>query len=178
MRQVILVRHTETELIASGNNGAKRNDSPLSEFGKKQAEEIKEFIKSKKYNFQVVFTSLFQRALDTGKIISIINNSQVVPTSSFNEYFVRDDHSGVESTEAGAARTMAKIYSLSDVFNEIVLVGHASINKTILQSFTNMEFSQTENYFNKLGEVHILRYDWKKGDQNWKILDSFIPKQD
>lgn len=177
MKQIILVRHVETELIAGGNKGDERNDSPVSEFGRKQAEEVRDYLKSKNYNFEMVFTSLLQRAHEMGKVVNEIKNVPLFPTAAFNEYFQRDDGSGVETTEAGAARTMTKIYSMHDIFEEIVIVGHASINKTIVQCLMNMEFEETKKYFNKLGEVNVLRYDWKQGDKGWSIIDSFTPKQ-
>lgn len=176
MKQIILARHPETELIASGSGGNKRNDSPISEFGKKQAEEVKKFIKSKNLNYEAVSTSLFQRALDMGNIVND-KDKPFFSTYAFNEYFQRDDGSGVESTDAGAARTMTKIYSMYDLYEEIVIVAHASINKTILQNILNMEFDECKNYFNLLGETHVLRLDWKAGDKTWTIHESFTPKQ-
>lgn len=176
MKQIILARHPETELIASGSGGQRRNDSLMSEFGRKQAEEVRDFIKSKNLNYQAVFTSLFHRAYEMGKIVNE-KNVPFYPTDSFNEYFQRDDGKGVETTDMGAARTMTKIYSMFDIFDEIVIVAHASINKTILQNIVNNSFDECKEYYNLLGETHVLRLDWEIGDKTWSIVDSFTPTQ-
>lgn len=177
MKQIILSRHTETILIASNERGHRRNDSSLTDFGNKQAEEMKRFLESKGYSYEIAFSSLYQRSSGTADIISKGNNTKVVPTMSFAEYFLRDDDSDIETLDMAISRTMTKIYSMFELYDSILLVGHSSINKSILQNILNIDFEKSLTYFNKLGETHILRYDWSKGDTKWSIVDSFTPTQ-
>jgi len=176
MKQIILCRHPETDLIASGSGGQRRNDALVSDFGRKQAEEVRDFIKGKNLNYQAVFTSLFHRAYEMGRTLND-KDMPFYPSHAFNEYFQRDDGSGVESTDTGAARTMTKIYSVFDIYDEIIIVAHASINKTILQNMLNNSFDECKKYYNLLGETHVLRLDWEIGDKTWSIIDSFTPTQ-
>jgi broad specificity phosphatase PhoE len=177
MRQIILCRHTETELIASGSKSHRRNDSSLTKYGVEQAEEIKKFIDDNGYKFEVVFTSLYQRAKTTAEVLSTETGKKIVMSGAFAEYFMRDDDKGVESIDMAVARTMTKIYSIFDQYEDILLVGHSSINKSIIQNILNLPFDESLELYNKLGETHVLRYDWKQGDNNWRVVDSFIPKQ-
>jgi broad specificity phosphatase PhoE len=174
MEQLILVRHCQTDLLASGDPGLHRNDSPLSKLGLKQAAQIANFLD--KYEYDVVFSSLFIRAIKTAEIINTKKKTHL-RSISLGEYFIGDDGEGRETTGAGITRTMAFIYPMFDTYGSVILVGHNSINSTILRSFLNMEFGEAENYFQTVGEVVVVRRDWKKGDKAWHIIDKFSPEQ-
>jgi len=169
MKKIILVRHTETILL--------KGDSPLSPWGVKQAQSIAKFLEEKNHNYEIAITSLYKRAQETAILINKTKNKNIIPSSAFNEYLVQDDGTEVETTTMGVARAMTKIYSLFDIWENVLLVAHGSINRTILRSLLNLEYEKAEEYFRKFGETHVLRYDWKKGDNCWRIIDSFIPKQ-
>ena len=89
----------------------------------------------------------------------------------------KDDGKGRETTAMGMARTMFFIYPMFDRYSSIVIVGHNSINSTILRSFLNMEFEEAESYFQSPGEALVLRRDWKQGDKVWHIEEKFTPNQ-
>lgn len=55
MNHIILARHTHN--IISGDEGTKPSDGDITELGKKQSLEMKEFLKS--YELDCIFTSLF-----------------------------------------------------------------------------------------------------------------------
>ena len=174
MKTIILTRHTNNK--ASEDAAVdKQNDFQLTDRGLAQAEELNKYLK--KYKFEAIFTSLFLRAIQTAEIINKGKNVPLYKTNAFNEYFLREDGSGVEGTDVGITRTMAKLYSIYDIFDSILIVAHSSINKTILHALMNMEYKKTQEYFDKYGETQVLRYDYKLGDDNWKIIDSFEPKQ-
>ncbi len=165
MKQIILIRHSESDKTVS--------DSHLTEKGNKQAEKVEEFLK--KYEYEAIFTSLYSRAQETAKII----NTKKLPlssTSAFNEYYVRPDGTDVESISQAQERAMGKLYSVFGQYESVVIVFHSSIGKTILQSLLNLKYDDAKKYFNEFGETQVLRYDYKKGDTCWKIIDSYIPK--
>jgi broad specificity phosphatase PhoE len=175
MEQIILARHCQTELLASGDSGTRRNDSPLSELGLKQAAQVCKFVN--KYEYDAIFSSLFIRTIKTAEIINE-NKKPQFANINLNEYFAGDDGKGRESTTMGIARTMSFIYPMFDLYKSIVIVGHNAINSTILRTFLNMEFEEAEGYFKSVGQVLVLSRDWQKGDKIWHIEDKFTPDQE
>ena len=174
MNQIILARHCQTELLASGDGGTRRNDSLLSELGLKQADQVSKFVN--KFEYEAVFSSLFVRTIKTADIINA-NKKPQFANINLSEYFTGDDEKGRESTSMGISRTMSFIYPMFDLYKSIVIVGHNSINSTILRSLLNMEFEEAENYFKSVGQALVLRRDWGKGDKIWHIADEFTPDQ-
>lgn len=176
MKQIILIRHTETASASINLKQAKNSlDLGLSEKGKEQALEIRSFLKD--FDYQVIFTSLYRRSRETAVLINE-KAVQNIFTNAFNEYYVDSKGQEIEGTSDGAARAMTKMYSIFNLYENMVIVAHSSINQTILQSLLNLKFDKARTYFNKFGETQVLRYFWEKGDTNWTILQSFIPKQD
>ena len=173
MKKIILVRHTEKQIIP--NFSHVESDSSITMKGVEQAHEIKDFLKSTEYD--VVFTSLLKRAIETAEIINEIHNRHVYKTNAFNEYLLRANGDNVEGTNMGVARSMTKLYSLSDQYDTILLVSHSSIGQTIIQSLLNLEWEVAQTYFNNYGDTYILRYDKSFGDNKWKVIDSFTPIQ-
>ncbi|MFQ5493474.1 MAG: phosphoglycerate mutase family protein [Candidatus Dojkabacteria bacterium] len=173
MKQVILTRHTNNRVKKDAQ--VRLNDYELTSIGKEQALEVKNYLSDK--DFEVIYTSLYLRTVQTAEIINEDKKSKTIKTNSFNEYFLRPDGSGVESTDMGISRTMTKLFSIFDIFEKILIVAHSSINQTIIHSLLNIQYKKSLKYFNDFGETHILRYDYKQGDSNWRIVDSFKPKQ-
>lgn len=173
MKQIILTRHTNNKVKKDAQ--VRLNDYELTDLGKTQAQGVKEYLSNKE--FDVIYTSLYQRTVQTAEIINEDRKVKTIKTNSFNEYFLRPDGSGVESTDMGISRTMTKFYSIFDLFEKILIVAHNSINQTIIRSLLNIEYDESLTYFNSFGETQILRYDYKKGDTKWGIIESYTPKQ-
>ena len=168
MRTITLIRHVE--------NFNKKPDGEITEKGKLQATEIKDFLQKNSISPEIIFTSLYKRTFQTAKI-SNPNNAKLIASGAFNEYYTRPDKTDVETISMGVSRSLAKIYSVHDLYEEIMIVGHSSINKSILQSLLNITFDEAKELFNNCGEVKVIRYDWKVGDNNWRVIHSFTPKQ-
>ncbi len=94
---------------------------------------------------------------------------------ALNEYFLRDDFQGVETTEQGLVRSIGFLNQFRPFFDHIAVVGHNSILSTILMSLLNMPFSAGKEAFKRVGTCRTLRYDWAQGDENWREIDWFIP---
>jgi len=174
MKQIILMRHAQDILSAKKIKKTSADDCSLSQLGEKQALQIKKFLQ--KYNYEVIFTSLYRRSIKTADLVKTKNVS-VISSIAFNDYYTRPNGEDVETTSMGIARAVAKIYSVFDLYESVLLVGHDNINKTILRAFLNNEYEEAGKYFNKYGETHVLRRDWRIGDKTWRIIDSFVPQQ-
>lgn len=171
MKQIILIRHTDNGITDRN----KPNDNSITNNGVSQAKEIKAFLQN--FEFETMFCSLYKRSIETAEIINSERKLSIIKSGNFNEYFIREDGKGVESCNMAESRAMSKLYSIFDQYESIVIVAHSSINQTILRSITNMQYQESLDYYLKFGETHILRYDYKLGDKNWKIVNSFTPKQ-
>lgn len=120
-------------------------------------------------------TSLFRRSQQTA---AALNGERGVPVFSgmaLNEYFLRDDFQGVETTEQGLVRSIGFLNQFRPHFDHIAVVGHNSILSTILMSLLNLPFDSGREAFSRAGTCRVLRYDWAQGDENWKEIDLFIP---
>ena len=168
MKIITLIRHVE--------NFKEQPDGNITDKGKLQAAEIKEFLQKNSISPELIFTSLFKRTSQTAEI-SNPNNAKLVSSIAFNEYYTRPDKTDVETVDMGVSRSLTKIYSVYDIYEEIMIVGHSSINKSILQSLLNITYDEAKQLFNSYGEVKVIRYDWKAGDNNWRIFHSFTPEQ-
>jgi broad specificity phosphatase PhoE len=92
-----------------------------------------------------------------------------------NEYFLRDDFQGVETTEQGLVRSVGFLNQFRPYFDYIAVVGHNSILSTIRLSLLNLPFNEGKEAFSHPGTCRTLRFDWTQNDQNWKDIDLFIP---
>ncbi len=173
MKTIFLIRHTEK--VKDKENPIVSFDGPLTDNGVTQAEEVAEYMVQHK-DIQAVFTSILKRSQQAGKIVSDKLDVPIFHSASFNEYYVRPDKENVESTTMGIARVMSKIYSISDLYDSIAIIAHSSINSTILHCLLNNDYQEAEDAFNEYGETIVLRYDWEKGDNKWRIIDKFTPK--
>ena len=93
---------------------------------------------------------------------------------ALNEYFLRDDGSGVETCEQGLARSMGFLQQFSPYYEQIAVVAHNAILATLLRSILNLPFDEARD-FGGSGACRVLRYDYLQGDQNWRCVDSFTP---
>jgi broad specificity phosphatase PhoE len=173
VKQLYLIRHCETKEIAGEETAQPRNDSMLSTNGFRQAERLKQYLRSKP--IELFLTSLFERSQQTAAILNTERSVPIFSGMSLNEYFLRDDFQGVETTEQGLVRSIGFLNQFRPFYDYIAVVGHNSILSTILMSLLNMPFDEGKNAFNHAGTCRILRYDRTVGDSNWAETDSFIP---
>lgn len=173
MKQLYLIRHCETKEIAGEETAHARNDSPLSRAGQEQAERLRLYLSDKPVD--LFLTSLFLRSQQTAAILNDGRKIPVFSAMALNEYFLRDDFQGVETIDQGLARSVGFLNQFRPFYESIAIVGHNSILKTILMSLLNMPFELGQETFDLPGTCRTLRYDWHKGDQNWRETDLFIP---
>jgi broad specificity phosphatase PhoE len=173
VKQLYLIRHGETKELCGEELAHPRNDSPLSAKGLEQAERLADYLRPKPVD--LFLTSTFQRS---GQTVAALNRERSVPVFSgmaLNEYFLRDDFEGVETTEQGLVRSIGFLNQFRPFFDHIAVVGHNSILSTMLMSLLNMPFNAGKEAFTRAGTCRVLRYDWTQGDENWKEIDLFIP---
>jgi broad specificity phosphatase PhoE len=172
MKRLYLIRHGESRELAGEEPPAPRNDSPLSLHGQAQAERLAVFIRPQPLD--LILTSLFQRAQQTAAGLNEGRGVPVLASMALNEYFLRDNGQGGETTEQGLARSMSFLYQFSPYHEHIAVVSHNAILATLLRSLLNLPFDEARD-FGLPGTCRVLRYDWSLGDQNWRQVDQFIP---
>jgi broad specificity phosphatase PhoE len=173
MKQIYLIRHCETKELAGEEPPHPRNDSPLSVNGLHQAEVLKDYLRS--MPIDLFLTSIFERSQQTAALINGEREVRVFSGMDLNEYFLRDDYQGAETTEQGLVRSIGFLNQFRPFFNYIAIVSHNSILSTILMSLLNMPFNLGKEAFNRAGTCRVLRYDPAQGDVNWKEIDLFTP---
>jgi broad specificity phosphatase PhoE len=141
--------------------------------GLRQAECLADYLRS--MPIDLFLTSVFERSQQTTAILNKERRVPVLSSMALNEYFLRDNFDGVETTEQGLVRSIDFLNQFRPFFDHIAVVGHNSILSTILMSLLNMPFSTGKETFNLVGTCRVLRYDWTQGDENWKEVSSFVP---
>ena len=173
MKQLYLIRHCETKELAGEEPTHPHNDSSLSRKGLEQAYRLTDYLRPKPVD--LFLTSTFQRSQQTAAALNRERSVPVFSSMALNEYFLRDDFQGVETTEQGLVRSIGFLNQFRPYFDHIAVVGHNSILSAILMSLLNMQFDLGKEAFNHAGTCRVLRYDWTQGDENWKEIDLFIP---
>lgn len=174
MKKLILIRHCQSKQQSGEEEIKYRNDSPLSKQGRTQAQLLADHFKDEKID--LILTSLCLRSQQTAEILNKKREVPVFSSMALNEYFLRDDGSGVETTEQGLARSLGFINQFRPYYENIAVVGHNSILRTLLMDSLHIRFEELDNYFSKTGEGYTLRFDWEEGDKTWQIIDSFTPE--
>ena len=173
MKQLYLVRHCETKELAGEEAAHSRNDSTLSANGLRQAGCLADYLRP--CRIDLFLTSVFERSQQTAEILNKERNVPVFSSMALNEYFLRDDFAGVETTEQGLVRSIGFLNQFRPFFDSIAVVGHNSILSTILMSLLNKPFSTGKEAFNRVGTCRALRYDSAQGDEHWREIDCFVP---
>lgn len=145
----------------------------LSANGLRQAERLAHYLRP--LPIDLFLTSVFLRSQQTAAILNEERGVPVFSSAALNEYFLRDDFRGVETTEQGLVRSVGFLNQFRPYFDRIAVVGHNSILSTILMSLLNMPFGAGKETFNRAGTCRALRYDPAQGDENWREIDCFIP---
>ena len=172
MTHLYLVRHCETRELAGDESPHPRGDSVLSARGEAQARELADFLRS--HPVEIVLTSLFLRAQQTAHVIAA-GSIPVRASMALNEFQLRDDGTGVETTEQGLVRSLGFLNAFRPYHAHIAVVGHNSLLSVLRMSLLNAPFDENRGYFSAPGQCCILRYDWRLGDQNWRETASFCP---
>ena len=173
VKQLYLIRHCETREIAGAETAHPRGDSALSPNGFRQAERLRQYLRE--MPVELFLTSLFERSRQTAAVLNAERSVSVFSSMALNEYFLRDDFQGVETTEQGLVRSLGFLNQFRPFYDYIAVVGHNSILSTIFMSLLNMPFDEGREAFNAPGTCRILRYDWTRGDKNWQETDFFMP---
>jgi broad specificity phosphatase PhoE len=173
VKQLYLIRHCETKEIAGEELTHPRNDSSLSTKGLEQAQRLTDYLRPEPVDLFLIST--FRRSQQTVAALNLERNVPVFSSMALNEYFLRDDFQGVETTEHGLVRSIGFLNQFRPFFDHIAVVGHNSILSTMLMSLLNMPFGSGKEAFKQTGTCRVLRYDWTQGDENWKETDLFIP---
>jgi broad specificity phosphatase PhoE len=173
LRSLILLRHAETRAIAGLEPNTPRNDSALTPRGALQAELAAAHLAA--CPIDIILCSLFQRAQATAAILNQGRGAPIFANMALNEYFLRDDGSGVESSEQGLARSRGFLQQFSPHYPTIAVVGHASILATLLMAFANLPFPEWHDAFRAPATCISLRFDPALGDTRWQIVDRWAP---
>lgn len=166
---IYIVRHGQTKLNAERRVQA-RNGEPLNETGIKQANELKEKFEKEKVNFDYVFSSPQERAVQTAEIISkkkaIIDNrldvydlgtadrmliSEIKMTGIVPDMRIYD---GVENVSDYKKRILSFINEIIEKYkNEdvnILIAGHKCTTGMISAYFEKFEVNSIYDDFLKL----------------------------
>ncbi|KUG24512.1 6-phosphofructo-2- kinase / fructose-2,6-bisphosphatase [hydrocarbon metagenome] len=161
VRNLILIRHTETEYNIENRIGG---DSKLTEKGKKQAAALGTFFIKKKISY--IFTSAKIRTIDTAKAISAMqDNCKVISLKEFDEinagicermtyeeierklpqvfkkrgadkyHYVYPEGESYETMKSRITQGIKKSFFLNQQMENIMIVGHQAVNRMILSHF-------------------------------------------
>jgi broad specificity phosphatase PhoE len=173
MIALYLIRHAQTKQLAGVEATHPRNDSGLSQRGTEQARALAAFLSDKPLD--LVLTSLFLRTQQTAVAILAGRDVPTFASMALNEYQLRDDSSGVESTDLAAARGLGYLYQFAPYYENIAIVSHNALLSTLRMRLMNLPFNAATNAFSAEGAFRLLRYDCKRGDENWREECYFDP---
>lgn len=159
MERLILVRHTEK---------ADGRDSSLTERGRTQAIQVGVFLS--KYRIDLILCSAFLRAQETAEILNQEIRAPLFVSAALNEYQLRDDGSGVETTDQAIARSMGFINNYRPYYSTILVAGHNSMNRTIAYSLCNLPWAVMEALPSSYGATMVIEDSEKSG---WSIVNTF-----
>ncbi len=186
MLKVILVRHGETDWNQERRVQGSGSDRPLTETGKKQAENIA--LRLKREQIQAVYSSPLQRALDTARAIARQHKLEVQIEPSLNEIYAgelegksltkiggflkelvareRGEEAviklyGGESLTRVQQRAWSTIRQIADKYDEgvIVVVGHYFIILSIICSVLNLPLSEMGRFRLNTASISTIVFD-------------------
>lgn len=182
MTTLCLVRHGETDWNAIGKLQG-REDIPLNDRGRKQAEMVGAFLKNSE--FAAIVTSPLLRAKQTAEIVNrYVGSLPFIENSDFIEKDYgeasgmtvpeRDSHfsdgkiPGMESFDLIKKRVLRGLSTVKDQFPDqpVLLVAHGGLINVILAVFSNGEIGTGKTKLFNTCISHIETF----GD-SWKIID-------
>ncbi len=198
MLRIILVRHGETPWNQERRAQGGSSDPPLSEVGRKQAENLAQLLK--KENIVAIYSSPLQRALDTARAIARFHQIEVtvepdlreievgefegIPLASLGttlDYFLLEWQKGNgsqklpggESLVDLAQRAWACVQRVTDKYKDgvVVIVSHYFVILSIICQALGMPLSHIPRLRAKAGGVSILDFG-DKGSRLIKLNDT------
>src|SRR6478736_3274665 len=97
MIALYLIRHCQTTQLSGETVAHPRNDAALSQVGSLQAISLEKLLAGKPID--LILTSLFRRSQQTAEAIRARRSVPVFASMALNEYQLRDDNSGAETTD-------------------------------------------------------------------------------
>jgi broad specificity phosphatase PhoE len=197
MLDVYLLRHGQTQWNADGNRYCGRSDIPLTDTGIRQAISVREQLKA--LTFSAVYSSPLQRAFDTARIASGIENvikDQRLIEADFGKWeaktkeeFIAEDpvlwenwmHDPTASKAGGTGESGLDIVRRADDFfsealvkhknSKILVVGHNGINRLYLAWKLGMNVRHYRRIAQENSSVTLFTLD-DQGELTLKMLNS------
>lgn len=196
MLNVYLLRHGQTQWNADGNRYCGRTDIALTALGNKQAETVRDHLRS--LSFDAIYSSPLQRAYATAVIAGggkqVIKDERLIEADfgmwegKTKEEFIKEDPSSWErwmtdplSSRAGGTGESGKeiIQRVDDFFSEmmqsdysnILVVGHNGINRLYLAWKLGMHLKHYRRLHQENSSITMFTLD-EKGELTLKLLNS------
>jgi broad specificity phosphatase PhoE len=174
MRFLYLIRHGESTALVRGQPALPGDDSPLSPRGSMQAAAVADFLSEKP--IELVLSSVLRRAQETAAVLSAsCVGSRCYASAMLNEFQLRPDGTGVETTEQGLVRALGFLNPHRPYADGIAVVGHNALLAVLRMSFLNAPWSEGHAAFAELGHCAGLRFDPHHGDECWREVETFTP---
>lgn len=187
IRKIYLLRHCEPQLPEGQPICLGKMDLPLSDFGKKQALELKDYFSN--INLSRIYSSPLKRARETAIIIAN-EKKEVIIKKDFSEFDIGKwdgmsfaeikvkypleykergenlEHYVVEGGESMARcrdRAMAQLWeTIKESSGHILIVAHAGVNRCIISSILGISIKESFKYRHEYGSINFLTYDGKE----------------
>lgn len=197
MLDVYLLRHGQTQWNADGNRYCGRTDIPLTATGMRQAEAVKEQLKS--ISFDAIYSSPLDRAYVTAQIAgggkAVIKDRRLIEADfgrweeKTREEFMREDptlwekwiEDPLSSRAGGTGETGSEIIQRVDEFftevanrpavSNILVVGHNGINRLYLAWKLGMDVKHYRRIHQENSSITMFTLD-EKGELTLKLLNS------
>mgnify|MGYP000879917431 CR=1 FL=1 len=184
IRKIYLIRHCEPQLPEGIPICIGKKDIPLSDFGRKQALDLKEFFS--KINISSIYSSPLIRSKETAIIIANEKRNVIVKKdfSEFNigkwdgmsfgeikekypqEYKDRGENLEHYIVEGGESMAMCRDRALTELMDtikesigDIIIAAHAGVNRAILSSILGISIRDSFKYRHEYGSINLLLFD-------------------
>lgn len=197
MINVYLLRHGQTQWNAEGNRYCGRTDIPLTKMGLRQAETVREQLKS--ISFDAIYSSPLERAYVTAQTVgsgkTVIKEPRLIEADfgtwegKTKEEFIEDDPSlwnrwmadPLSSRAGGTGETGSEIIHRVDDFfvqaatrhglSNILVVGHNGINRLYLAWKLGMNVKHYRRIVQENSSITMFAID-EQGDITLHLLNS------
>lgn len=201
IRKIYLIRHCEPQLPEGIPICIGKKDIPLSDFGRKQALDLKDFFS--KININSIYSSPLIRSKETAIIIAN-EKRNVIVKKDFSEFDIgkwdgmpfaeikkkypqeyKDRGENLEHyiVEGGESMAMCRdrafielMDTIKQSIGDILIVAHAGVNRAILSSILGINIKDSFKYRHEYGSINLLLFDGKnlKADKIGVSLNELI----